>query len=301
MATKEDILEQIVEEYLSHKGYFVQHNVKFLPRKDHPDFVQNKDSNHSDIDVIGVNPKIDGPNRVVAVSCKSWQSGFNPVSEIAAIEGNKVRRGRHAWQAFRELTVPKWSEAFVDAVRDATGTDQFTYILAVAKVVGEKTAWEEYRPFSEALGGNPIRILTFREMVMDIQSSLTTTLAATEVGRMLQMFQAAGVSLAPHVAVNDDPSQNRTSDCRGPRSTKDVLLQKRVESSSDGSCACGCGEDTKGGRFRPGHDQRLRSAIEDAAGGIESLRSLVEAHLGKPLGGGSSSTRTGKCTLAGSS
>lgn len=44
MATKEDILEQIVEEYLVHKGYFVQHNLKFLPRKDQPDFVTNQDS-----------------------------------------------------------------------------------------------------------------------------------------------------------------------------------------------------------------------------------------------------------------
>lgn len=53
MATKEDMLEQIAEEYLAHNGYFVQHNVKFLPCKDHPDFIQKKDSNHSDIDVIG--------------------------------------------------------------------------------------------------------------------------------------------------------------------------------------------------------------------------------------------------------
>lgn len=93
MATKEDILEQIVEEYLVHKGYFVQHNIKFLPRKDHPDFILNQDSNHSDIDVIGYHP---------------------------LIEGDKVRRGRKAWQAFRELTAPKWSEGFVGAVRDAT-------------------------------------------------------------------------------------------------------------------------------------------------------------------------------------
>ena len=54
MATKEDILEQIVEEYLVHNGHFVQHNIKFLPRKDHPDFVLKKDSNHSDIDVLAV-------------------------------------------------------------------------------------------------------------------------------------------------------------------------------------------------------------------------------------------------------
>ncbi|MDE0411520.1 MAG: hypothetical protein OXI37_04810 [Gammaproteobacteria bacterium] len=41
LATKEDILEQIAEEYLVHKGYFVQHNIKFLQRRDHPDFVSN--------------------------------------------------------------------------------------------------------------------------------------------------------------------------------------------------------------------------------------------------------------------
>ncbi len=197
MATKEDILEQIVEEYLVHKGYFVQHNLKFLPRKDHPDYVQNKDSNHSDIDVIGLHPKKNGADKVLVVSCKSWQSGFNPASEIDAIVQGKVRRGRKAWQAFRELTVPKWSEAFIQAVEDATGTREFTYVLAVAKVVGDKAVWEEYQPFSEALGGNPVRILTFREMVLEIQSELTTTLAATEVGRMLQMFQAAGIHVEP--------------------------------------------------------------------------------------------------------
>lgn len=197
MATKEDILEQIVEEYLVHKGYFVQHNLKFLPRKDHPDYIQNKDSNHSDIDVIGYHPTLDGDRKVVVVSCKSWQSGFHPTSEIDAIENDKVRRGRKAWQAFRELTVPKWSEAFVSAVRDATGTDRFTYVLAVAKVVGDKSVWETHKPFRDALEGNPVTILTFRDMILDIQSELTTTLAATEVGRMLQMFQAAGIHVEP--------------------------------------------------------------------------------------------------------
>lgn len=36
MAAKEDILEQIVEEYLLHAGYFVRHNLKFRPRSDDP-------------------------------------------------------------------------------------------------------------------------------------------------------------------------------------------------------------------------------------------------------------------------
>ena len=80
MATKEDILEQIVEEYLVHSGYFVQHNIKFLARKDHPDFVRNQDSNHSDIDVIGYHPLLKAHKKVVVVSCKSWQRGFNPAA-----------------------------------------------------------------------------------------------------------------------------------------------------------------------------------------------------------------------------
>lgn len=195
MATKEDILEQIVEEYLVHKGYFVQHNLKFLPRKDHPDFVLNKDSNHSDIDVIGFHPMLTGPAKVMVVSCKSWQSGFNPKAEIDAIEQDKTRRGRKAWQAFRELCVPKWSEAFVQAVYEATGTREFTYALAVAKIIGDKAPWETHQPFSDALEGNPIRLLTFHEMVLEIQEELSTTLAATEVGRMLQMFRAAGIQI----------------------------------------------------------------------------------------------------------
>ncbi|SEQ97038.1 hypothetical protein SAMN05421690_1004117 [Nitrosomonas sp. Nm51] len=117
----------------------------------------------------------------MAVSCKSWQSGFNPSSEINAIVNNKKVRGRKAWQSFRELCVPKWSEAFVTAVRNATGTEEFTYSLAVAHVIGNKQVWEEHQPFIDAMGGNPIRLITFQDMISDIYDGLGTTLAATEV------------------------------------------------------------------------------------------------------------------------
>ncbi len=198
MATKEDILEQIVEEYLVHKGYFVQHNIKFRPSKNHPNFDTQQDSNHSDIDVIGFNPLGEGEHKVMAVSCKSWQAGFNPASQINAIQEDKVLDGRQAWKAFRELTVPKWSEAFLKAVKDATGEDQFTYVTAVTLCKGEKSIWENHLPFRDALGGNPVMIMTFSEMVAEIQAELTTTLAATEVGRMLQLFSAAGMAPPGH-------------------------------------------------------------------------------------------------------
>lgn len=196
MATKEDILEQIVEEYLIHKGYFVRHNIKFLPRKDHPDFISNQDSNHSDIDVLGYHPKLNGAEKVIAVSCKSWQGGFDPKALIAAIDGGKKVSGREAWKGFRELCVPKWSEAFVSAVRDATNEERFTYMSAVTNLRGDRLVWERHAPFMKAMGGNPLRIVTFREMVAEIQAKPTRTLAATEVGRMLQLVQAAGMKVS---------------------------------------------------------------------------------------------------------
>ena len=70
---KEDILEQLVDDYLKFNGFFTIHNVKFKPTATDPDYIKNKDSNHSDIDVIGFHPKRDGADRIWVVSCKSWQ------------------------------------------------------------------------------------------------------------------------------------------------------------------------------------------------------------------------------------
>ena len=197
MAIKEDILEQIVEGYLIHKGYFVRHNIKFKPRPDDPDFHSKKDSNHSDIDVMGYHPIINDERKVMVVSCKSWQEGFNPSAMINAIENNKKVGGRDAWKFFRELTVPKWTETFLDAVKEATGESRFTYVTAVTYLSGNnRNDWENHAPFCHALRGNPVTILTLRDMATEIQAGLKKTLAATEVGRMLQLFSAAGMNVA---------------------------------------------------------------------------------------------------------
>ena len=139
-------------------------------------------------------------NRTTCAKCLSladFRLRMNSRCIVRAIEGDKVRRGRKAWQAFRELTSPKWSEGFVRAVRDATGAERFTHVTAVARLVGSRDTWENYQPYRTALGGNPPTIITFREMVIEIQGKLTTTLASTEVGRMLQMFLAADMKVTP--------------------------------------------------------------------------------------------------------
>ena len=195
MATKEDILEQLVEEYLTHKGYFVRHNIKYLPRKDHPDYITKQDSNHSDIDVLAFHPLINGPDKILAVSCKSWQSGFNISTELNAIKNNKKIRGREAWRGFRELLVPKWTEAFFRAIEENTGSREFIYIIAVTKINGDKSEWENYSAFKESLSNNLLKFLTFQEIITEISNNINTTLATTEVGRMLQVFKASGLKL----------------------------------------------------------------------------------------------------------
>jgi hypothetical protein len=44
-------------------------------------------------------------------------------------------------------------------------------------------------------------------------------------------------------------------------------------------CLCGCGEETAGGQFMPGHDQRYRTDTENMVGGAQALRRLVEEAL----------------------
>ncbi|HEY2468950.1 MAG TPA: hypothetical protein VGI45_14080, partial [Terracidiphilus sp.] len=124
----------------------MRHNVKFLPRKDHADLSSKLDSNHSDIDVLAFNPLRHGADRIWAVSCKSWQSGFDPEVKITEISQNKIVSGREAWKGFRELVSPKWSEAFIAAIQKATGEDNFTYVTAVTKLVGDAQVWERHPP-----------------------------------------------------------------------------------------------------------------------------------------------------------
>jgi hypothetical protein len=195
VSSKEDILEQLVEEYLIHKGYFVRHNVKFRPNRKHAQFESKKDSNHSDIDILAYNPKQKGHKRVLVVSCKSWQSGFNPKSKIEQILKNKIVNGREAWKGFRELVSPKWSEALLSTIQVETGCNSFTYITAVTKLIGSASPWENHPHFAKALEGNPIKVLTLLEMLQEVYPKLSTTVAGTELGRTLQLFRAAGVKI----------------------------------------------------------------------------------------------------------
>ena len=42
-----------------------------------------------------------------------------------------------------------------------------------------------------------------------------------------------------------------------------------------GDCKCGCGNEAKIGDFIPGHDQKLRSTLEQKVGGLLFLKQLL--------------------------
>ncbi|WP_126978768.1 NERD domain-containing protein [Frigidibacter oleivorans] len=196
MSSKQDILEQIVAEYLIHEGYFIATNLKYRPSKSDADYNYSTDSVHSDIDVLAIHPRLKGYDAVLAVSCKSWQGGFNAPYLLSAITNNSVVSGRVAWKGFRELASRKWAQAFVETVTQAAACEQFTHVTAVTHLIGDFAPWQNHSPFQQNLGPNvSMKLLTLVEMVTKIQDRLTKTPAATEIGRTLQLLNAAKFNL----------------------------------------------------------------------------------------------------------
>lgn len=192
---KEDILEQLVDDYLKSQGYFTTHNIKFKPDPRHKDYVSNQDSVASDIDILAVHPNKRGADKVVAVTCKSWQTGINPSALIKAIETNAKLGGRIAWKSFRELKEPKWSAAYCQKIEEMTGSKKFTYWTAVTKVIGDPSVWENHKAFQAKLNGNKIAVKTVRQLLDEMHPLIGTTVEPSQVGRLLQVIKASEWSI----------------------------------------------------------------------------------------------------------
>ncbi|HMM94397.1 nuclease-related domain-containing protein [Phycicoccus sp.] len=196
---KEDVLEQVVEDYLQLKGYFTQHNLRFKPNPSHPDFVGRDDAVSSDVDVVGYNPTLIGAERVWVVSCKAWQSGFDARAKLLEMRGEKKNPKRETWKHFRELWNPKWSDSFRSKVEQVTGQRAFVYSLAVTKLNGSWSREEAIEHWSADpviaghLEGCSFSFLTMRQMWSELQLQLTTTPAPSDIGRLAQLLKAAEI------------------------------------------------------------------------------------------------------------
>ncbi len=193
---KEDILEQLVTDYLEAQGYFTVADVKFKPDPKDRGYDSQQDCVHSDIDVLAFHPRKRGPRKVIAVSCKSWQHGFDAAREAQLIKDKRTVRGREAWRTYRELVSPKWAKALRRTIAERTGCESFTYFTAVTKLVGDRRHWEENPNFRRTLRAE-IKIITLDEMAESVLAGLTTTVTNSELGRTLQVLKAAGVFKKP--------------------------------------------------------------------------------------------------------
>ena len=211
---KEDILEQLVEDwFVTRHGFFVKHNIRFRPSKDHVDYVSKKDSVNSDIDILAVKTNSEGTDRVHAVTCKSWQSGFNPNDWTGKLEEEATYNERTSdftrrehWKYFRELVSDKWMEAFLDVIETETNQRDLTYTIAITKLRGTKehrAALEESRilkaRFKDKNSNIIIRILPLAELIERYTERIvakdTPSLEATDVGRLLQLIHAADLTI----------------------------------------------------------------------------------------------------------
>jgi hypothetical protein len=190
---KEDVLEQIVDDYLQLNGYFTVHNVRFKPSSDHPEYVANADRVPSDVDVVGVNPTKTDIDRVWVVSCKAWQSGFYAERKLRELRGEARNPKRETWRQFRELWVPKWAEAFRDEIKERTGTEKFRYSIAVTKLIGDGNSWAADPTIGSNLAGNPFSFLTLESMWVEYLETVGTTPQPSAIGRLAQLLKAAGM------------------------------------------------------------------------------------------------------------
>ena len=89
---------------------------------------------------------------------------------------------------------PKWAEAFVREIEALTGSNRFTYFLAVTRVSGDCAAWENNPRISENLQDNPLKFLILETMWSRVLATVTTTPAASEVKRLAQLLRAPGLT-----------------------------------------------------------------------------------------------------------
>ena len=203
---KEDILEQAVDDWLlSQEGVFTKHNVKFKPDPSGKNYDSNTDCVNSDIDILALNPNKKGINRVIAVTCKSWQSGINlkTWANDLIYKPNKKMGNREVWKSCRELVIPKWTKAFVDTIKKETNSIEFTYMIACTKLNGDKNRnyFEKNNIFinkfkKEGARKVAIKVITFNEIYKKYKDRGNGhTLESTQLGRLLQIIKASGAKV----------------------------------------------------------------------------------------------------------
>jgi hypothetical protein len=103
---------------------------------------------------------------------------------------NGSRPGRRErWKYFRELWIPKWSEALRTTVEHRTGSKAFRYFIAVTRLNGDPAEWRRDPTIRTNVGG--VEFLTLETMWTEYLETVGTTPQSSEIGRLAQLLKAA--------------------------------------------------------------------------------------------------------------
>ncbi len=212
---KEDILEQIAEDFYSKKvGCFTKHNIKFRPSKEEPTYIAKYDSVHSDIDLITIDTN--ERNKIITVSCKSWQGGFNISKFKNTLENalnnqpTKTTGRKDDWCAFRELCIHRWTNSFLKILRKElnvvdTKEIELEYVILCTKItkgsLKDKSDFENSKDiknyFKEKKVNIKLKVITIDEMIAKILKIMnkkdTPYVENTHLSRTLQLMIASGM------------------------------------------------------------------------------------------------------------
>lgn len=212
---KEDILEQIAEDFYSKNvGYFTKHNIKYRPSKEEPTYIAKYDSVHSDIDLIIIDAH--KRNKIITVSCKSWQGGFdilkykNTVEDALNKQPIKTTGKRDDWCTFRELCIYRWTNSFLKILRNElnvvdTKEIELEYVILCTKItkgsLKHKSDFENSEAikkyFKQKKVNLKLKVTTIIEMIAEILKIMdekdTPYVENTHLSRTLQLMIASGM------------------------------------------------------------------------------------------------------------
>jgi len=195
----EDVLEQVVDDWLRRRNYFTRTNVRFGPTKGGAGYESQKHNQPSDLDVLAVKPSVRGPSGVYAVSCKAMQEGFSPNKWLETVHKNGKYKGRQpAWKHLREVWDPVWAKALGDRVEELTGRRKFTFVLAVTCLdkggSSDTSVWMTEPKIRKNLHG-PVEVWTFAQMWTELVNDVKQTIEPSHVGRLAQLLRASGLHI----------------------------------------------------------------------------------------------------------
>jgi hypothetical protein len=160
----------------------------------------------SDVDVVGYHPGKAQGERVIVVSSKAWQAGFDPSAKLAELRGESRTPSARPGDTSASCGFRSGARRFKPRSGGLTGQSTFDCRVDVTHLRGDSGAWQTDPTIAANLPGCSIGFLTLEEMWAQMLAELTMTPAASDIGRLAQLLKAAGLTSPSAVAPPAPPA-----------------------------------------------------------------------------------------------